>query len=57
MGTEEGTCWDEHWLLYGNRFDDKLFEKKKERTQDLGPIRFTVGTKCPGPPCGHFLSV
>ena len=18
MGTEEGTCWDEHWVLYGS---------------------------------------
>ena len=32
MGTEEGTCWDEHWVLYGNQFDNKLHilkEKKK----------------------------
>ena len=21
---EEGTCWDEHWVLYGNQFDNKL---------------------------------
>ena len=20
MGMEEGTCWDEHWVLYGNQF-------------------------------------
>ena len=19
MGIEEGTCWDEHWVLYGNQ--------------------------------------
>ena len=24
MGIEEGTCWDEHWVLYGNQFDNKL---------------------------------
>ena len=24
MGIEEGTCWDEHWVLYGNEFDNKL---------------------------------
>ena len=27
MGIEEGTCWDEHWVLYGNQFDNKLYEK------------------------------
>ena len=25
MGIEEGTCWDEHWVLYGNQFDNKLY--------------------------------
>ena len=25
MGTEEGTCWDEHWVSYGNQFDNKLY--------------------------------
>ena len=29
MGIEEGTCWDEHWVLYGNQFDNKLHIKKK----------------------------
>ena len=24
MGIEEGTFWDEHWVLYGNQFDKKL---------------------------------
>ena len=24
MGIEEGTCWDEHWVLYGNQFDNKF---------------------------------
>ena len=24
MGIEEGTFWDEHWVLYGNRFDNKF---------------------------------
>ena len=27
MGIEEGTCWDEHWVLYGNQFDDKFHIK------------------------------
>ena len=30
MGIEEGTCWDEHWVLYGNQFDNKFHIKKKE---------------------------
>ena len=24
-GTEEGTCWDEHWVLYVSQFDNKLY--------------------------------
>ena len=24
MDIEEGTCWDEHWVLYVSQFDDKL---------------------------------
>ena len=30
MGIEEGTFWDEHWLLYGNQFDNKLHILKKK---------------------------
>ena len=29
MGREENSCWDEHWVLYGNQFDNKLYYKKK----------------------------
>ena len=29
MGIEEGTFWDEHWVLYGNQFDNKLHILKK----------------------------
>ena len=29
MGSEEGTFWDEHWVLYGNQFDNKFHIKKK----------------------------
>ena len=28
-GTEEGTCWDEHWVLNGNQFDNKFHIKKQ----------------------------
>ena len=31
MGIEEGTFWDEHWVLYGNQFDNKLHILKKKR--------------------------
>ena len=35
MGTEEGTCWDEHWVLYGNQFDNKFHIKKKYYAGDM----------------------
>ena len=28
MHIEEGACWDEHWVLYGNQFDNKFHIKK-----------------------------
>ena len=28
MGIEEGTCWNEHWVLYGNQFDNRFHIKK-----------------------------
>ena len=28
MGIEEGTCCNEHWVLYGNQFDNKFHIKK-----------------------------
>ena len=31
MGIEEDTCWDEHWVLYGSQFDDKLFILKTNK--------------------------
>ena len=33
MGREEGTCWDEHWVSYGNQFDNKIHIKKKSIAQ------------------------
>ena len=32
MGIEEGTYWDEHWILYGNQFDNK-FHIRKNKTK------------------------
>ena len=32
MGIEEGTFWDEHWVLYGNQFDNKFHILKKKTT-------------------------
>ena len=29
MGIEEGTFWDEHWVLYGTQFDNKFHILKK----------------------------
>ena len=25
MGMEKGTCWNEHWVLYGNLSNKKLY--------------------------------
>ena len=33
MGIEEGTCWDEHWVSYGNQFDNKFHILKKEKIE------------------------
>ena len=30
MGIEEGTFWDEPWVLYGNQFDNKFHILKKK---------------------------
>ena len=35
MGIEEGTCWDGHWVLYGNQFDNK-FQIKKQKKKTVG---------------------
>ena len=32
MGIGEGTCWDEHWVLYGSQFDNTLYFLKKSVT-------------------------
>ena len=42
-GTEEGTCWDEHWMLYGNEFDNK-FHIKKTKLEDssFSNLKFTA---------------
>ena len=33
MGIEEGTFWDEHWVLYGNQFVNKFHIKKEEQNK------------------------
>ena len=34
MGIEDGTCWDEHWVLYGNQFDNNFDIKKNYRNSN-----------------------
>ena len=34
MGIEEGTFWDEHWVLYGNQFVNKFHIKKKKESSN-----------------------
>ena len=41
MGIEEGTGWDEPWVLYGNRFDNQ-FHKKNILGGMIGPIAAMV---------------
>ena len=43
MGIEEGTFWDEHWVLYGNQFDNKFHILKKKRNL-LSQFRGSVGS-------------
>ena len=31
MGIKEGIFWDEHWVLYGNQFDNKFHILKKQK--------------------------
>ena len=32
MGIEEGSCWDEHWVLYVSQFDNKLYLKINKKS-------------------------
>ena len=31
MGIEEGTFWDENWVVYGNQFNNKFHILKKNK--------------------------
>ena len=33
MCIQEGTCWNEQWVLYGNQFDNKFYIKNKTKQQ------------------------
>ena len=46
MGIEEGTCWEEHWVLYGNQFDNKFhILKKKKKLWFTYTIEYYVAMK------------
>ena len=38
MGIEEGTCWDEHWVLYGSQFDNKFHIKNNKNNKKLSIV-------------------
>ena len=42
-GIEEGTFWDEHWVLYGNQFDNKfhILEKNASSLEGLPFLDFS----------------
>ena len=42
MGIEEGTFWDEHWVLYGNQFDNKLHIMGKKKTLSSVLVIFAI---------------
>ena len=56
MGIEEGTCWEEHWVLYGNQFDNKLHILKKKRFSFRKRLRGATFTLIPDlcSPCSHL---
>ena len=35
MGIEEGTFWEEHWVLYGNQYDNKFHILKNKKNKKL----------------------
>ena len=39
MGIEEGTSQDEHWVLYGNQFDNKFHIKKKKKKKIFSHLK------------------
>ena len=51
MGIEEGTFWDEHWVLYGNQFDNKfhVLTKNKHKKFNIMPVLPPEDTTTPGP--------
>ena len=61
MGVEEDTCWDEHWVLYGNQFDNKFHIKKikkKKNKQCLGIVGNNLSLGKPAsPPRGMKVPV
>ena len=46
MGIEEGTFWDEHWVSYGNQFDNKFHIKNyKIKKKHTSKTQNTFGTE------------
>ena len=46
MGIEEGPFWDEHWVLYGNQFDNTFHILKKNNKMYLMKIYVCLKTIC-----------
>ena len=45
MGIEEGTCWDGHWVLYGNQFDNKFHIKKRPKKRIPYPRNMNIHSR------------
>ena len=55
MGIEEGIFWDEHWVLYGNQFDNKFhIFKKKKSIQLLTAVQVMISQFVVQAPCQPF---
>ena len=46
MGIEEGTFWVEHWVLYGNQFDNKFHILKKKKKKQPAIHKIMVWPLC-----------
>ena len=43
---EEGTCWDEHWVLHGNQLDNKFHTKKKKTERKRTTVKSVGAANC-----------
>ena len=60
MGIEAGTCWDEHWVLYGNQFDNIFHIKKIIKNNNNNKIvykKYLCNLKSPHCICPYRMNI